>query len=89
MPTFGGNVVSRGVGAAGATMARHPTATGFAATGANIGLGTAGAGAMEAKMLAGQQQGGMQDLMQNWRSRMPTTNPMMAGGGMNPNYQFA
>lgn len=89
MPTFGGAAVSRGIGNVGSFAARRPGTTGLLMGGGGAGLSLAGAGSQEARLMAAQQQAGARDLMQNWRSRMPSGNPMMAGGGQNLNYRFA
>ena len=89
MPTFGGAAVSRGIGNVGSFVGRRPGTTGLIMGGTGAGMGMAGAGAQEAKLMAAQQQAGAQDLVQNWRSRMPMGNPMMTGGGQNMNYRFA
>lgn len=89
MPTFGGNRVASGIGTVSRLAGKNPGLTQLGGTGASLGLVTAGTGAQEARLMASQQQAGAQDLMQNWRSRMPMGNPMMTGGGQNMNYRFA
>lgn len=89
MPTFGGNAVASGIKSVGGVLGRHPTMTQVGSIGPVLGLNAAGAGVQESKALATQQASNMQGMMQNWRSRMPSMNPMTMGGGQNPNFQFA